>query len=62
MLFTSPESLRINAEKSFALASLLFPKKKWEPYEEEIFVAESRLLQEKGSQENGNAKCRRLGF
>ena len=47
MLFTSPESLRINAEKSFALASLLFPKEKWEPYEEGIFVAESRLRQEK---------------
>jgi hypothetical protein len=34
---------RVNAEKSFALATILFPLEKWIPRGEGIFVAKSRL-------------------
>ena len=39
----SPEQRRVNAEKSFALASALFPHEEWIPKETNIWVAKSRL-------------------
>ena len=35
-----------NAEKSFALASVLFPNEEWIPKEKNIWVAKSRLIEE----------------
>jgi len=40
---SASELLRINAEKSLALASVLFPNEKWAPCGDGIFAAESRL-------------------
>jgi len=37
----------LNAEKSLALASVLFPAEEWVPTEANIWVAKSRLAQEK---------------
>ena len=37
------EQHRLNGEKSFALASTLFPNEEWIPHGESIFVAKSRL-------------------
>jgi hypothetical protein len=37
---------RLNAEKSFALASTLFPYEEWIPKENNIWVAKSRLIEE----------------
>jgi hypothetical protein len=42
----SPESadtIRLNAERSLALASALFPNEEWIPHGEGIFVAKSRM-------------------
>jgi len=36
----------MNAEKSFALASVLFPNEEWIPKENNIWVAKSRLIEE----------------
>jgi hypothetical protein len=38
-----PEQQRLNAEKSLALASALFPRETWIPKEANIWVAKSRL-------------------
>jgi len=46
MINETPESLRINIEKSFALASALFPYEEWIPKETNIWVAKSRLVEE----------------
>ena len=44
----NPHELALkNAEKSFALASILFPDEEWIPTEINIWVAKSRLSQEK---------------
>jgi len=40
------EQHRLNIEKSFALASTLFPKEEWIPTESNIWVAKSRLIEE----------------
>jgi hypothetical protein len=40
------EQQRLNAEKSFALASALFPQEEWIPTEANIWVAKSRLVEE----------------
>jgi len=40
------EQHRLNAEKSFALASVLFPNEEWIPKENNIWVAKSRLIEE----------------
>jgi hypothetical protein len=40
------EQRRLNIEKSFALASALFPKEEWIPKESNIWVAKSRLIEE----------------
>jgi hypothetical protein len=42
----SPGLIAINAEKSLALASALFPWEKWVFKESGIWVAESRLFEE----------------
>jgi hypothetical protein len=39
------EQLRLRAEKSLALASVLFPTEEWIPTEANIWVAESRLVE-----------------
>ena len=41
------ESTGLNAERSLALASALFPSEEWIPTEANIWVAKSRLAQEK---------------
>jgi hypothetical protein len=41
----TPEQQRLNAEKSLALASALFPHEKWIPKEANIWVAKSRLAE-----------------
>jgi hypothetical protein len=41
------ESANLNAEKSFALASVLFPSEEWIPTEANIWVAKSRLIQKR---------------
>jgi hypothetical protein len=41
----TPEQQRLNAEKSLALASVLFPQEKWIPKETNIWVAKSRLAE-----------------
>ncbi|MDR0312504.1 MAG: hypothetical protein LBI14_02810 [Treponema sp.] len=38
------ELAQLNAEKSFALASALFPLEKWIPHGKGVFIAKSRLL------------------
>jgi len=43
----SDESTNLNAEKSFALASILFPTETWIPTETNIWVAKSRLVEKK---------------
>jgi len=43
MTSNSSELIRLNAEKSLALASALFPLEKWIPHGEGIFVAKSRF-------------------
>ena len=43
MINNSPELIRINAEKSLALVSTLFPYEEWIPHGHNIFVAKSRL-------------------
>jgi hypothetical protein len=40
------EQQRLNAEKSFALASALFPQEEWIQKENNIWVAKSRLVEE----------------
>jgi len=40
------EQRRVNTEKSFALASALFPNEEWIPKENNIWVARSRLIEE----------------
>jgi len=40
---SNPELLSINIEKSFSLATALFPFERWIPTEPNIWVAESRL-------------------
>jgi hypothetical protein len=42
----NPEQQRLNAEKSLALASVLFPNEIWIPKETNIWVAKSRLVEE----------------
>jgi hypothetical protein len=44
--YTSPDQQRINAEKSLALASALFPGEEWIFKEPGIWVAKSRLPEE----------------
>ena len=39
----SPETTCLNAERSLALASILFPTEEWIPHGEGIFVAKSRM-------------------
>jgi len=39
------EQQRLNEEKSFALASVLFPHEQWIPTEANIWVAKSRLIE-----------------
>ena len=46
MSHSSPEQLRLNTEKSLALASTLFPDEEWLPKEANIWVAKSRLVEE----------------
>ncbi|MDR0290525.1 MAG: hypothetical protein LBI06_06285 [Treponema sp.] len=41
----TPEQQCLNAEKSLALASALFPQEKWIPKEANIWVAKSRLAE-----------------
>jgi hypothetical protein len=41
------EQHRLNAEKSLVLASALFPHEKWIPKEKNIWVAKSRIKEEK---------------
>jgi hypothetical protein len=41
------ESTGLNAQKSFGLASVLFPAEKWIPTETHIWVAKSRFSQKK---------------
>jgi len=43
MTLCSPELTKLNAEKSLALASTLFPLEEWIPHGEGIFIAKSRL-------------------
>ena len=43
MASITPELTRINAEKSLALASTLFPLEEWIPHGDSIFIAKSRL-------------------
>ena len=43
MTFNNCELTRLNAEKSFLLASILFPHEEWIPHGEGIFVAKSRF-------------------
>jgi hypothetical protein len=43
MFSRKPELTRLNAEKSLALASALFPYEEWIPKEANIWVAKSRL-------------------
>jgi len=43
----NPESDNLNNYKSLALASLLFPAEEWIPIEANVWVAKSRLSQEK---------------
>ncbi|WP_461256267.1 hypothetical protein [Treponema sp. R80B11-R83G3] len=40
------EQRRLNAEKSFTIASALFPSEEWIPKENNIWVAKSRLIEE----------------
>jgi hypothetical protein len=40
------EKIRLNAEKSLALAKILFPHEEWKPKEANIWVAKSRLVEE----------------
>jgi len=40
------EQQRLNAEKSLALASALFPNEEWIPTEVNIWVAKSRLIEQ----------------
>jgi hypothetical protein len=40
-----PEQLRLNIEKSLALASILFPQEQWIPKEANIWVSKSRLAE-----------------
>ena len=40
------EQRRLNAEKSFVLASTLFPHEEWIPKEHNIWVAKSRIVEE----------------
>jgi len=47
MVYDNIELNSMNTEKSFALASALFPAEKWIPIETNIWVAKSRLIQEK---------------
>jgi hypothetical protein len=42
----TPEQQRLNAEKSLALALILFPNEAWIPKEANILVAKSRLVEE----------------
>ena len=46
MALCNPALTRLNAEKSYALASTLFPNEEWIPTEANILVAKSRLAQE----------------
>ena len=43
MHLCNPETIQLNAEKSLALASALFPLEEWIPHGNNIFVAKSRL-------------------
>jgi len=43
MILYNSELIKLNAEKSLALASTLFPLEEWIPHGEGIFVAKSRL-------------------
>jgi hypothetical protein len=42
-----PEQHHLNIEKSFLLASALFPFEEWIPIENNIWIAKSRLIQKK---------------
>jgi hypothetical protein len=55
MFSISPEQQRMNAEKSLALASALFPHEEWVPKEANIWVAKSCLAVEIREPE----KCKR---
>ena len=46
MIACCSELTLLNAEKSLALASALFPHEEWIPTEANIWVAKSRLTQE----------------
>jgi hypothetical protein len=46
MALVRSEQTRLNAEKSLALASVLFPFEEWIPKEANIWVAKSRLVEE----------------
>ena len=47
MVIKEPEPHSINSEKSLALAAALFPSEEWIAKEPNIWVAKSRLIQEK---------------
>ena len=42
----TPDQLRLNIEKSQALASALFPSEEWIPKEANVWIAKSRLIEE----------------
>ena len=42
----TPDQLRLNIEKSQALASALFPYEEWIPKEANVWIAKSRLIEE----------------
>jgi hypothetical protein len=44
MTLVTPDQLRLNIEKSQALASALFPNEEWIPHGKGIFIAKSRLI------------------
>jgi len=46
MTLETPDQLRLNIEKSHAIASALFPHEEWIPHGKGIFVAKSRLIEE----------------
>jgi len=44
MTLNNSELTRLNVEKSFLLASTLFPHEEWIPHGQGIFIAKSRFL------------------
>ena len=43
MTYETPDQLRLNIEKSHAIASAMFPNEEWIPHGKGIFIAKSRL-------------------